>query len=278
MRASRHLDATDPRVRIAALLARLPSGAVLGGWAALYRQGVVALDGRAGPAGRRLLPILVHVGTRGHVRPRPGLAVDRSRLSDEDLIEANGVRLTTATRAVFDVLCRDGAEEGLVAGDAAWAAGVTSGDALRRYVESHPGVRGVPSARLAVPLLDPRSRSLPETRLRWVWVVEAGLPVPQVNRGILTEDGVLLGEADLLDPDVGLVGEYDGSTHRELVRHTSDNIREEAFESVNLRVVRATAIDVWPRRAELVGRLQSAYALAGAGDRRQDRWCLRRPW
>ncbi len=92
---------------------------------------------------------------------------------------------------------------------------------------------------------------------------------------MVDEWGQLLGMPDLLDDDAGFVVEYDGAHHRALRQHTSDNAREEGFERAGLIVVRATAIDLWPRRAELVRRLRDGHARGLARDRTQDRWGLR---
>lgn len=55
----------------------------------------------------------------------------------------------------------------------------------------------------------------------------------------------------------------------------SHNIREEGFEAGNLVVVRATSIDVWGRRAELVRRIKNAQMRGLARDRSRDTWDLR---
>jgi very-short-patch-repair endonuclease len=54
------------------------------------------------------------------------------------------------------------------------------------------------------------------------------------------------------------VAEYDGAQHRELDQHTSDNAREEGFEDHGLVVARATSLDLWRRRSQLVTRLRDA--------------------
>jgi hypothetical protein len=268
------LDPSDPDVRIAALLQTLPAGAVLGGWASLHLQRVPWQDGKTGLAGRRLRPILVHVGPTGHLRQRPGLVVDRSQLPDADVVEVRGTLATAVTRAVFDEMCRGGVEEGMVAGDAACAVRLTSRDEMMAYVAARPRARGVPAARRAAALLSPYVRSAPESRLRYVWVVEAGLPSPEVNIGLADAVGIVLGEPDLLDREAGLVGEYDGSDHRTLARHTADNAREEGFEGVNLTVVRATSVDLWPRRRALVCRVLDGRARGLARDRTRDGWWI----
>ncbi|HEX7187558.1 MAG TPA: hypothetical protein VF423_04975, partial [Actinomycetes bacterium] len=273
------LDPLDARVRIEAVLLDLPSYAVIGGWASLWWQGARTLDGRTGPGGTTPVPILVHVGPTGHLRRRTGIDVDRSRLPASEVVETRGVRVSVATRAVVDVMCRDGPEEGLVAGDAACAAGLTSATHVVQLVERSPGIRGIPRARLVAPLLSARSRSVPESRFRFVWVVEAGLPVPLVNAPVVdSENGWLVGEVDLLDDGAGMAGEYDGAHHRELDQHTADNIREEGIDGLNITVVRATSIDLWPRRPQLVRRLAARRAQALGRDRSRDRWGVRPFW
>lgn len=277
VRAWHALDPLDPGLRIGAVLLAVPSYAALGGWASLWWQGVRTLDGLTGAAAGTAQPVLVHVGPTGHLRHRTGVVVDRSRLADADVCEVRGVRVTGATRAVVDVMCRDGVEEGMVAGDAASAAGLTSPEHLAAYVADHPGVRGVPRARRAAPLVSPWSRSVPESRFRYVWVVQAGLPAPLVNATVVDgEHGRFAGEVDLLDDEAGMVGEYDGAHHRELAAHTADNSREEGLEALGLIVVRATSLDLWPGRRRLVHRLRARHADGLARDRSRDRWGIRR--
>lgn len=276
VRLPAHLSAADPDHRITAVLAELASWAVLGGWAALRWQGVGALDGRTGPGGHDLVPVLVHAGPRRHLRARASIVVDRSTIPDDDVVKVRGVWVTRPVRAVFDEACRRGAEEGVVAGDAAWRAGRLTGPDVEAYVASQSRARGLPAARVAAPLLSPHAKSAPESRLRYVWVVEAGLPVPLVNPLLVTADGEVAGEPDLLDVEAATVGEYDGSQHRDLRQHTSDNVREEGFEGLNLTVVRATALDLWPHRAQLVGRLRAGWQRGDSRDRSRDRFGVRR--
>lgn len=270
------IDALDTSARIEAVLLDVPTYAVIGGWASLWWQGAASLDGRAGPGAGVPRPVLVHVGPSGHLRRRSGIDVDRSRLPEADVVEIRGVRVSVASRAVVDVMCRDGAEEGLVAGDAACTARLTTAESVMGRIAAMPGARGVPRARLVSPLLSDRVRSVPESRFRYVWVVESGLPVPLVNAGIVDgSDGLFAGEVDLLDDEAGLAGEYDGAHHRELAQHTADNAREEGLEQLGLAVVRATSIDLWPRRRLLVHRLVSRHRQGRGRDRRRDRWEVR---
>jgi hypothetical protein len=159
-------------------------------------------------------------------------------------------------------------EEAVVVLDAMLRAGVVSLDGMRGFLPGKAGWNGVPIARAALDLADGRAASGPESRLRYVWQVEAGLPKPAVNVAVLDSSGIFAGIPDLLDEASGLVGEYDGGQHRELVQHTNDNAREERLESLGLVVVRATSVDLKSRRTQLVARLHSGYQRARGRDRR----------
>ncbi len=265
------LDASDPDVRIAAALVDRPE-AVLGGWASLRTQGVDRVDGRTGPGGSSLVPVLLHVGPSGRTRPTVGLDVDRGRLDPRDVLEVSGVRVTGASLAVLTVAAQHGAEEGLVAADAAVRCGLTSPAALADRVGSMGRTRGVPAARVVAALVDRRAASAPESRLRYVWVVEAGLARPEVNPMLVDRDGLVVASPDLLDTEAAMAGEYDGSHHRELRQHTADNEREEDIERLGVAVVRATSVDLWPRRQHLVRRLVDAHGRGLTRDRSRDNW------
>lgn len=273
--ANAALDPTDPDVRIAAVAAILPPGAAISGWAGLRLLGVTALDGRSGAGGRRLLPVTVCVGRSGVLRPRPRVVLDRTPLADDDVTMVDGVPVTTAVRSCAYLAMNEPVERATAFIDASVRAGVAPLAPVRLRLAGTVRRHGAPRARLVATLVDGRSASLPESVLKVVWVVEAGLPHPLVNRLLVDDWGQVLGEPDLLDPESALVGEYDGSTHRELSSHAWDNHREEGFEDHNLVVVRATSLDLWPRRSELVRRLLAGLRRGLARDRSRDRWGVR---
>ena len=283
-----------PAERIAEVAALLPTGAAIGGWASLWWQGVASVDGHglavrrvsvlprsraAPPAPRRRpplepAPVLVCVGPGARIRPRPDIDLSRRVLPDEDVVVVDGVPVVRAARAVLDLAGRQPPDLGLASLDATLGAGVVTHEDIDSYLAEHRGLYGRPRLLRIASLADRFARSRQESVMRWVWVVEAGLPRPLVNPAICDADGVLLGEPDLLDPDSGTAGEYDGAHHRELRQHTSDNAREERFEDCNLNVVRATSIDLWPRRRGLVQRMRATYRRGLARDRSRDRWYL----
>ena len=240
--------------RVQEAAAALPPGGVLGGWAAAFLWGAVDLDGEDG-AGRPH-PVPLALPPEAQVRRGSGFRTWRSRLAAADVGVVDGMPVTSPVRTAFDLARFQPLEDGMVAVDALLRC--VDLRTLERYVRAHPRWKGVPRARAVLELADPAARSCPESRFRYVWVVEAGLPRPRVNIRVVTADAVLLGLPDLLDEDSGLVGEYDGGHHRELDAHTADNVREEAMEQAGLVVVRATSVDL--RRAErpaLVQRLRA---------------------
>ncbi|MCY7373849.1 MAG: hypothetical protein LH461_09160 [Spirochaetaceae bacterium] len=287
----------DVADRIAEVAALLPPGAAIGGWASLWWQGAADLDGRAdlrvdrvsalprsraaAPRTREaalpgLTPVLVCLGPGARIRPRPEIDISRRKLLEEDVLEIDGIPFVRPARSAVDLIGRQPPELGLASIDAAIRGGATTAGSVQRYLDHHPGVHGRPQILRVVGLADGRARSRPESVMRWIWVVLAGLPPPLVNAEICDSQGILLGIPDLLDLEAGLVGECDGAHHRELHQHTSDNIREERFEDHNLEVVRATSIDLWPRRRELVQRILAKHRRGNTRDRSRDAWYLRR--
>ena len=156
-----------------------------------------------------------------------------------------GIPCVTVERAAFDAM-RTALDlrEAVVAMDMVAAAELTSVLRMRHYVQGRSGWAGVGQVRAALDLASEHSRSPNETRLRLVWVLDAGLPIPEVNRPVLDRGGRLLGVADLLDVAAGVVGEYDGADHRAARRHTRDVAKEDALREHGLEVFRVTALDL----------------------------------
>ena len=92
-------------------------------------------------------------------------------------------------------------------------------------------------------------------------MLDAGLPIPEVNRPVLDRGGRLLGVADLLDVAAGVVGEYDGADHRAARRHTRDVAKGDALREHGLEVFRVTALDL-PRTDLVVSRMRRSRSRA----------------
>jgi hypothetical protein len=112
----------------------------------------------------------------------------------------------------------------VAAGDSALRGGC-SVDALSDVVARSARLRGVRRAREALPLLDARSRSRPESHLR-VAASGPGLPRFAVNEPIYRREGGWLAEPDLSLVEAKLALEYQGADHASVDRMRSDITRE----------------------------------------------------
>jgi hypothetical protein len=269
------VDPSDPAQRALEAASLLPDRAALGGWAAAYLLGASELDGR-GASGRELEAVPIVVPPPAQMRPRPGLQITRSRLDPADVVEVDGVPVTSPVRTAFDMARLQPARPAVVALDILGRQLRLPLGAVSSYALRHAGWRGAPGARRVLELADARAASAGESRVRLLWMLDAGLPRPEVNAYVLRPTGEVLAVADLLDPDAGLVGEYDGAGHRGLEQHTRDNAREEWLEAAGLVVVRFTALDLQPRNLRrTVERLRVAHARGLARDRARDAWTWR---
>lgn len=249
-----------PEQRILEQSVRLPVGGAVTGWAACRMAGAAYFDGLARDAvSRRPVPLATGGGS---LRSDTGITVSRDRLDPREITVLSGVPCTTSRRALFDEMrwCRDD-RAAVVAMDMMAAAELESISRMRSYCASHAGSRGLPRVRRALDLADENSRSPGESRMRLVWVLDAGLPVPLSNQPVFDRGGRLLGIADLFDEEAGVVGEYDGAAHRGARRHHRDVLREERFRRAGLEYFKVVGLDLGDI-ARVVDRMLSTRARA----------------
>ena len=278
------LDPT-PVQRILEAAALMPPGSTLGGWAAAYAHGAFQLDG----LGPRMVPqpVVICLPRALHRPPLPGVRYLRPLLTEVEQVDVAGLSFTSALRTALDLACwATDLTEAVVALDVLLQAGLVGPVDLAQASATLDGRRGARQARAAIGLARPGARSPGETRLRMLYVLGVGAPTPLINPQVTDLSGRLLGLPDLLDPEAGLVLEYDGSTwagsvrtagHRDAGQHREDNVREERFERTGLRVVRADGSDVCSYPRLLTRRMTAARTEGLARDRREDRWRVRPP-
>jgi very-short-patch-repair endonuclease len=265
--------AVDPWERVLRAAPLTGDVGAIGGWAAAFAHGFHRLDGRA-PSGSEF-PVPLCLPRTARCRRTTGVRVVRSDLEEGEIMVVGGVRVTSPARTCAD-LARLTASlvEAVVCVDAM----IPDGDALlaevSRWLDDRPRRRGAVRAREALSLARPHTESAQESRLRMFWVVDAGLPMPLVNRQIYSRTGEFVGRADLIDPDSGVVAEYDGGDHAGADRRSKDHSRRERFEALGLIVVQHTAVDLGGRRAAALARLRRRHADGVARDRTQDRWVV----
>jgi hypothetical protein len=258
--------------RIVEAAAVLPRYGGLTGWAALRWLGGHWFGGTDGS----LQPRDVTLATGGlHLRPQPGIAICEEKLDCRDLIVVDGIRVTTAVRsACFEMRHAATQREASAVLDLAAYSDLVSIDELQDYALAHPAWTGIPQCRDAIPYADENSWSPTEVDMRWVWTNVAGLPRPLCNHPVFDRDGRHLGTPDLIDPETGVVGEYDGALHLAGARRARDLRREAAYRSVGMEYVTMVAQDRHDP-SPFVRRLREAHARArqaGPG-----RWTLEPP-
>lgn len=260
-----------PEQRILEQSMRLPTGGAVTAWAACRLWRAAFFDGLM-PDGRTRRPVPLAIGAAGRIRELPGSTILRDRLEPGEIVLILGIPCTVRRRALFDEMRHaPDLREAVVAMDMMAAAEQVSISQMHEYVATRVGWSGVPQARAALGLADERSKSPNETRLRLIWVLDAGLPSPLANRPVWDLDGRLLGIADLLDVEAGVVVEFDGAEHRTARRHTSDVAREDRMRRAGLEYVKVTGLDV--RHPRLVAdRILSTRARAPWLPAAQRRW------
>lgn len=271
------VDGAVPEQRILEASVLLPDedGAVTG-WAGCRWRGAAYFDGTAAD-GRTAHPVALAFGAEHNPRPRPGIRILRDRLDPEDVGILHGVRCATVERSLFDEMRGPiDLREAVVAMDMAAAAELTSIARMRRFCTARTGWNGVPQVRSALDLASEDSMSPNETRMRLVWVLDAGLPVPLCNQPVFGRRGDLIGVADLLDPVAGVVGEYDGAAHRGAHRHRRDVMREERFRRAGLEYFKVVGLDLLDPGL-VVDRMRSTRARARALPPGRQNWTMTPP-
>lgn len=259
---------TDERVeqRILEQAMRLGATGAVTGWAALRLHRGGFFDGLDRDA-RTRLPVPLVAGT-DRFAAHPAIALSRESLAGEEVVLRHGVRCVGVERALVDEMRRTpDRREAVVALDMACAAELTSIARVRAHVARRPRLRQAPQVRWALDHGDEHSRSPQETRLRLVWVLDAGWAPPLCNRAVLDLEGRLLGVPDLLDLDRGVVGEFDGADHRSRERHRRDVEREDAFRRAGLEYVEVVGADLHDPPL-VVARMEAAALRAGRAPRR----------
>lgn len=261
-------DPEDPQQRALDAAGLLPSAGALGGWAAARVGGVVELDGRSD--GLRLpVPLCLPPGLSR--RRGRAISVWHSPLHPDDVTEVGGIRVTVPVRTAFDLARTGPLVHSVVALDLLSRGRPEFLCRVREYLSMRPRWRGVVQARRALELVSPRTLSVRETELRLLWMLECNLPQPEVNARVFDSLGNLLGMADLLDPETGMIAEYDGAGHRQEVQHALDNAREEGLEDNGLTVVRVSHPDLGRFRRRTRERLLNGSRRAKTAPRGS--WC-----
>jgi very-short-patch-repair endonuclease len=194
---------------------------------------------------------------------RRGLAISGVRVwveaSPGPCCRVGGVAVSTAPWAWAELAGSLRTDDLVVAGDHLLRRGLARVSSLAAVVDARAARRGVRRLRAALALLEGRSDSPMETRLRLL-LVRAGLPTPCVNRDVV-EDGVWLARPDLSYPEQRIAIEYEGDHHRTDRRQwKSDKTRRRLLEDHGWLVIEVIDDDVYKTPELTVARVRTALA------------------
>jgi len=212
----------------------------IGAWLWSGREGVIS--GRAAAALHGALWInattpIEMIWRSG--RPPSGIIVRNERIDADEIVEIGGLPVTSPERTAFDLarhLPRDLAVRHL---DALARATRVSAESVLLLGERHPRTRGLPRARVALPLMDGGCESPQETRIRLI-LIDDDLPAPRTQ--VRVRDGANEAVIDMGydEPRVGF--DYDGRQHQtDRDRYVHDIGRAELLDRrgwIDIRVVR----------------------------------------
>ena len=135
---------------------------------------------------------------------------------------------------------------------------LTTLERMEEWMAGRAGRPGIARLRRVLALVEPRSESAMESRLR-VLLVLGGLPAPQAQVDLHDRGGRFLGRADLYYPEQRLALEYDGGVHR--TRLVQDNRRQNRLLAAGYRLLRFTAPDLLATPAATLAQVRSALGL-----------------
>lgn len=172
-------------------------------------------------------------------RRRPvqlGVRAHAGNLPSGDVIEVAGIWITAPARTFLDLAAYLTLEDLVALGDAMLHRGMVDTTILAAKLDGAAGRRGVRTARSALPLLDRRSQSVPESVMR-VRIGAAGLPLPTPQLAVWDGD-LLVAHVDLGYDQQFIAIEYDGRLHADPAQYRRDIYRYRSLTTLGWRVLR----------------------------------------
>lgn len=201
-----HAEETSLEVRCRAWTRLLPPDAAFG------METAVRLLGLPVPAVPR--PVQVVMRPRPVLPQRRGLEVHVRQLSEADVIDVEGLRITSGAQLFLDLAARWPPEELMALGDALLREEHMTDDDLAVRLARADRVRGVVRARQIGPRLTSRSHSRAESLIRY-WLQESDLPDPELQVPVHDRWGREVTHADLGYARWKVALEYEGRQHAE---------------------------------------------------------------
>jgi predicted transcriptional regulator of viral defense system len=240
--------ADSRELRFAAARLVIPNRGVACGWTAAWLHGVDV---------RRLDDMTVHVGfPKGRrIRSRAGIEVCQETLDPADVVEIDGLRVTTPVRTAFDCLRWLYYTDGVVVADALTHAGLTQISELLDYFAGKRRLRNLRIGERLLALVEPKSESPMETRLRLL-LIGGGLPLPEPQWNVYDAHGTHAGRLDLAYVAAKVAVEYDGAEHWKQRRE--DDRRRARLRALGWDVHVFSADDVFQTPDAVVAQVRAA--------------------
>lgn len=242
---------SDLTSRLAAVLLTAPAGAVV---SHLSAADVWGLQIPFRPRDDERVHVTVPTGSRAESRVDRRLY--RTPLGSEDVVRRRSLPVTTPARTWRDLAAVLEAPALLAVTDQLLN-GLSTPDELQEQLHIRPGGRGCARARTVLPLADRRSESPMESVVRWL-VIEAGIPLPDLQHVVRDALGAFLARADLAWPEHRVIVEFDGDVHRERDVFVKDLRRQNALVAAGWTVLRFTSADVRGRPEYVVEQIRRA--------------------
>ncbi|MGU3432219.1 hypothetical protein ACNHUS_04305 [Actinomycetes bacterium M1A6_2h] len=198
--------------------------------------------------------------TRRHVHSAP--------LGAADIVEVDGIAVTSSARTVADLSRTLSFEAAVCLGDSALRLGKVTRTEIVEALLSLP-VRGRKPALAAVDFFDGLSETVGESRSR-VMLRTFQFPSPELQVELFTVDGRLIARTDFLVEEYGVIGEFDGqvkyTVHVPAGKTAGDVVFQEKRREDELRahgwiVVRWTWADLATPHV-LAARIRKAFEIA----------------
>lgn len=199
-------------------------------------------------------------------RPPGGITVHNETLLPGEVIQVDGMPVTTPARTAFDIgrwaSSRLHAVQRL---DALANATDIKINEVEAVVAEHRGMRGLVRLRAVLPFVDGGAESPQETRTRLV-LIEAGLPAPQTQIRVCDEYGDFVARVDMGYKDLRVGIEYDGPQHwTDPQQRERDIDRHAALADLGWTIVRVSGDLLRYRQGTVIARVVAAMRAAG--------WC-----
>jgi hypothetical protein len=217
---------------------------------------------------------------RIHIARRRGFSFPRRAnvvghlltLRPDEVVEYDGVRLTSPARTWLDLAAMLTVDDLVAAGDhlvcshgtdfPAPRDALCSIDELREITGRHPGMRGVRTARAALELIRVGADSAPETHMRLA-LVNAGLPEPVLNHVVRDHPGNTKFWPDAAYLEWRICLQYDGDHHGDSEQHLRDIRRQEMSLALGWLEVRISKHDLEGERPAVVHKVRRALRSRG---------------